>query len=133
MSADEGNHRGVDLGEISVERDEADIAVLTVRGEHDLNTAAQLRERLEALIGERRAVVVDLSPATFVDSSILGVILEARRIAEQAGRGYAVAHAEGAPAVTRVLEITGLRGELPVHESVEAASSDARAPSGGSG
>ena len=40
-----------------------------------------------------RGSVVDLSPASFIDSSILGVILDARRQANEGGRGFAVAHA----------------------------------------
>jgi anti-sigma B factor antagonist len=78
-------------------------------------------------------VLVDLSPATFVDSSILGVILDARRIAQERGVGFAVASADGAAAVGRVLEITGLRAELPVHESIETAAEEVGASEGTSG
>jgi anti-sigma B factor antagonist len=90
--------------------------VLSIRGEHDLSTAPELRRRLRDLIANGGALVVDLSPATFVDSSILGAILDARRSAAEAGLGFAVAHpGRDDDAVGRVLEITGLRAELPVH------------------
>ena len=73
--------------------------------------------------------MVDLSAATFVDSSILGAILDARRNAGEAELGFAVTHSGGNDAVGRVLEITGLRTELPVHsvreEAMEAASNGA--------
>jgi hypothetical protein len=49
------------------------------------------------------------------------MILEARRRAADADIGFAVAHADGAAAVARVLEITGLRDELPIHPTRDAA------------
>jgi len=127
VSPEKGNPDGVQIGEIDLERTDTGIAIVSISGEHDLNTAPQLRRRLTEEIEEGRAIVVDLSQASFVDSSILGVILDGRRGADAAGLGFAVAQADGAQAVSRVLEITGLRGELPVHTSradaVEAASS----------
>lgn len=108
-------------GEIGLERIDSGLAVLAISGEHDLNTAPQLRAQFDRLIGEGGAIVIDLSPASFIDSSILGVVLEARRRAQEAGVRFAVAHGDGADAVARVLEITGLRGELPVHRSREEA------------
>lgn len=108
-------------GEIGLDRNNAGIAVLSISGEHDLSTAPDLRARLDALIEAGDPVIVDLSPATFVDSSILGAILDARRRAQDAGNGLAVAQCDGTDAVARVLEITGLREELPVHASLEAA------------
>jgi anti-sigma B factor antagonist len=113
--------RDVRTGEIALDRSDSKFPVLVVSGEHDLNTAGDLGARLEELLAASEPVIVDLSPATFVDSSILGVVLDARRRAEEAGVGFAVAQANGAEAVTRVLEITGLREELPVHGSRDAA------------
>ncbi len=107
--------------------------MLTISGEHDLNTAPGLRARLNELLDGDQGIVVDLSPATFVDSSILGVILDARRRAGAEDRGFAVAQGSGAEAVARVLEITGLRAELPVHESREQAESQASGANGPGG
>lgn len=104
--------------------------MLTVSGEHDLNTAPELRSQLDRVIEDGDPIVIDLSPATFVDSSILGVILDARRRAADAGIGFAVTHGNGADAVGRVLEITGLRGELPIHTSRDEAVAQAAGSSG---
>jgi len=116
----------VRTGELALERKESGLAVLTISGEHDLSTAPNLRRRLDGLLDEGAATVVDLSSATFIDSSILGVILDGRRRAAEAKIGFAVARANGSDAVDRVLEVTGLRSELPVHaqreEAVTAAS-----------
>jgi anti-sigma B factor antagonist len=118
---DPGSFAGVQTGELALERNDAGLAVLTISGEHDLSTAPNLRRRLDNLLDEGTATVVDLSPATFIDSSILGVILDGRRRAAAADIGFAVVHAHGADAVDRVLEVTGLRAELPVHARREEA------------
>jgi anti-sigma B factor antagonist len=104
----------VRTGEIALERTDAGVAVLTISGEHDLSTAPGLGTRLRRLTGDSSPIVVDLSGATFIDSSILGAILDARR---RAGSGrFAVVNAGDAEAVRRVLEVTGLQTALPVHE-----------------
>lgn len=86
-------------------------------GEHDLNTAPTLREQLDASIAEGASLVVDLSGATFVDSSILGLLIDAQRRAQQGGLGFALMLDGGADPVRRVLDVTGLSTELPVHPS----------------
>ena len=130
MASNRGSFAGVRTGELAIERTDSGVAVLTISGEHDLSTAPILRRRLEGLLDEGTAVVVDLSPATFVDSSILGVILDGRRRAATAGIGFAIVHANGADAVDRVLEVTGLRAELPVHANREEAFSEVSSDSG---
>lgn len=126
MSSDRGISPYVRTGEIALERNELGVAVLTISGEHDLSTAPSLRRRLDGLLDEGVATVLDLSPATFIDSSILSVILDGRRRAAEAKVGFAVTRSNGSDAVDRVLEVTGLRAELPVHarreEAVMAAS-----------
>jgi anti-sigma B factor antagonist len=123
----------VRTGEIALNRTDAGLAVLAMKGEHDLSTAPELRRRLDRLRAEGVAIVVDLSPATFIDSSILGVILDARRRAADDHLGFAVSQANGGDPVGRVLEITGLRRELPVHEGREEAAAAALANSSGRG
>lgn len=98
-----------------------DVSVVVLSGEHDLNTAPDVRVALEAALAAG-ALIVDLSPATFVDSSILGVILDARRAAGEAQSGFAVViEGAGHDPVRRVLEMTGLLSELPVLDSREVA------------
>jgi anti-sigma B factor antagonist len=120
-----GSFATVRTGEMALERNDAGLAVLTISGEHDLSTAPNLRRRLDSLLDEGTATVIDLSPATFIDSSILGVILDARRQAADGGIGFAIVHANGADAVDRVLDVTGLRAELPVHARREEAFAEA--------
>jgi anti-sigma B factor antagonist len=117
----EGISAGVRTGELALERKDAGLAVVTISGEHDLSTAPNLRRRLDGLLDEGTGVIVDLSPASFIDSSILGVILDARRRAAEASIGFAIVRPDGSDAVDRVLEVTGLRAELPVHAHREEA------------
>jgi len=70
---------------IGLDRSGTGVAVLSVQGEHDVYTAPSLTEQVEGLIDERVPFVIDLTPATFVDSSVLRVLLEARRRAEALG------------------------------------------------
>jgi anti-sigma B factor antagonist len=130
VTSNRGSFATVRTGELGLERNDAGLAVLTISGEHDLSTAPNLRRRLNLLRDEGIATVVDLSPATFIDSSILGAILDGRRRAAEAGVGFAVVHSNGADAVDRVLEVTGLRAELPVHAQREEALTAASGNSG---
>ncbi len=112
---------------IELDRSDDGVVVVKVIGEHDVYTAPTLRDQLQAVVAENSAFVVDLTPATFVDSSILRVLLEARREAEGEGLGFAVAldGSEG-PGVRRILEVTGLMPIFPVLGSREEALQTAR-------
>ncbi len=105
-----------------------DVLLVVVRGEHDIYTAPALRDRLdEAMAAGPVGVVVDLSGATFLDSSILGGLLEARRQAIERSMGYVVCLGEDPePGVARILEITGLVPVFPVVRSHEDALDAAR-------
>jgi anti-anti-sigma factor len=115
---------------IAVDRGDG-VAVVIVEGEHDVYTAPSLGEQLDALLGEGLPVVVDLTPATFVDSSVLRVLLEGKRQANDRGVGFAVALGQDeAGPVRRVLDITGLMPVLPVHDAREDAVKAAREGAG---
>jgi len=106
-----------------------DVVVVVVEGEHDIYTAPTLRERLDEALDRRGGLVVDLTKATFVDSSVLGALLDARRRALDAGQGFVVCVGEEVePGVRRILDITGLVPVLPVvngrDEALQAARSN---------
>ena len=118
----------MDARTIALDESHGDVLFVVVRGEHDIYTAPALRERLDqALDAKPTGVVVDLSAATFLDSSILGALLEARRQALEKGVGYVVCLGESPePGVQRILEITGLVPVFPVVRSREEALEAAR-------
>jgi anti-sigma B factor antagonist len=93
--------------------------VLRLAGELDLYNAPAVREALRGCV-ERSPwrLVVDLGEVTFVDSTVLGVLVEARSKLRDAG-GLALAR-PGLEA-RRALQVSGLDRHLAVHETVEAA------------
>jgi len=98
------------------------IAILDLEGEHDIYTAPKLRDRLSELLTTGPGVVIDLSGASFVDSSILGALLNARQRAVESKKGFAVClSARSDPAVRRVFDMTGLSETLPVLPDLDAA------------
>jgi anti-sigma B factor antagonist len=124
----------MDANPIVLEDAADDVVVVVVEGEHDIYTAPTLRERLDEAIGRGDAVVVDLTGATFVDSSVLGALLDARRRALDAGQGFVVCIGdEVEPGVQRILDITGLVPVLPVVNGREEAIRTARGSNGSSG
>jgi anti-sigma B factor antagonist len=118
----------MDARTIVLDDSHGDVLQVVVRGEHDIYTAPSLRDRLEeALSAGPAGVMVDLSGATFLDSSILGALLEARRRALETGVGYVVCLGEEPePGVSRILEITGLVPVFPVVRSYDEALVTAR-------
>src|SRR6266542_3450939 len=52
------------------------VALLSLAGEHELYGARKLQERIESLIAEGLSIVVDLTETVFLDSSIVGVLLQ---------------------------------------------------------
>ena len=118
----------MDARTIVLDDSAGDVLTVVVRGEHDIYTAPGLRDRLDEAIGAGpTGVIVDLSAATFLDSSILGALLEARRQALERGHGYVVFLGEDPePGVARILEITGLVPVFPVVRSTEEALATAR-------
>jgi anti-sigma B factor antagonist len=122
----------MDARSIALDESEGDVLIVLVRGEQDIYTAPALRERLEQALRATRGIVVDLSAATFLDSSILGALLEARRQAQEKALGFVVALGdEPEPGVQRILEITGLVPVFPVVASREEALDTARSTTAG--
>lgn len=83
------------------------ITVLRIKGEIDVYTAPDLRERLLPLCErEQHTVVVDLSSVTYMDSTGLGVLIGAYKASKKA-KGELVLKGM-TPRVERLFRITGL-------------------------
>ncbi|HEX4539292.1 MAG TPA: STAS domain-containing protein [Acidimicrobiales bacterium] len=93
--------------------DDADPPMLTVRGEVDLASAPKLAAAMTELMdrGHTR-VAIDLGSVEFIDSSGLGVLVGSLRRLREDGGDLVLRAAS--PPVTRILELTGLDGLLPV-------------------
>jgi anti-sigma B factor antagonist len=93
--------------------DETDPPVLTVRGEVDLASAPKLAAAMTELIDRGyTSVAIDLGSVEFIDSSGLGVLVGSLRRLRDDGGDLVLRAAS--PPVTRILELTGLDGLLPV-------------------
>lgn len=93
--------------------------VVTLGGELDLYNADSVRRALiEAAAGSPERIVVDLGEVEFIDSTGLGVLIEARAKLEN-GRAFLLA----SPGIEtrRALEISGLDRHFEVHGTVSEA------------
>jgi anti-sigma B factor antagonist len=110
---------------VSIE-DVDDVTLVRLVGELDVASVAQLRDGLQQ-VGSDRNVVVVLTMASFIDSTILGVLLGALRRAKEERRGFVFALEPDAAsgAIDRLLEMSGLLRIFPVYASVEEASAAA--------
>jgi anti-sigma B factor antagonist len=93
--------------------------VVTLAGELDLYNADAVRKALVSAVGEApERIVVDLADVEFIDSTALGVLIEARTKLEN-GRAFLLA----SPGVEtkRALEISGLDRHFAVHGTVSEA------------
>jgi anti-anti-sigma factor len=99
------------LDRIEVEHPAPGTAVASFFGEHDLATSEAARVLLASLIEDHDLVVVDLSPAEFVDASILRVLVGADLHARVCGRRLRLQLAT-APIVELAVTICGVRDTL---------------------
>jgi len=86
--------------------------LVTVAGEVDIATAAQLRERLRALAASGRPLVADLERVSFMDASGLGALASAARLAAEHGASLQVVCAR--EQIRRLFRLTGLDGTIPL-------------------
>jgi anti-anti-sigma factor len=93
----------VDLFSVT-SRDFENCRIFVLMGELDASSSQGLPEQLQGPLGS--LVVIDLSQLAFMDSSGLGAIHAARRLAIQDGGTLVVCRPQ--PNVLRVLQLTGL-------------------------
>ena len=88
--------------------------VIELGGEVDLYTAPEFKERMVELIeGGKKSIVVDLSKATFIDSTTLGVLVGGvKRLRTNEGQLSLVCSDRN---ITKIFEITGLDRVFPIH------------------
>jgi anti-sigma B factor antagonist len=98
--------------------------VVSLTGELDLYNAEEVRGALlDACATEPEALVVDLEEVRFIDSTALGVLIEARsRLADRSGFRLAAPGLE----TRRALEVSGLDRHFLVHDTVAEALAAAR-------
>jgi len=94
-------------------------AVLSVTGEIDMTTAPALQEALESAAGRAFEVWLDLTAATFMDSTGIHAVAGIRARLVEADRRLVLICHDGP--VRRVFTLTGLDRHLEIHPSRSAA------------
>lgn len=94
--------------------------VVTVHGEHDIATRPSLQEELDRVSAAGGRIVVDLSPASFLDSSVI------RAVATPAAGDGSLPHVADvvAPEGTfarRLAGLVGLDAVVRVHDTLDEA------------
>lgn len=96
--------------ELEIDRG-ATYTTLAAGGEIDYGTVARLRSVLLELVqGGADDLVVDLAEVTFIDSTGLSVLVQAKQRFDSAGRRMSVSRPQ--PRVARVLQLAGLSDYL---------------------
>jgi anti-anti-sigma factor len=108
----------VGLLEISVAAGEAG-PVLTLSGEADLTTVAELTEALTAQLATgTRHLTVDLSRLRFADSAVIRALVLADRTLKKRGGGLALADPQ--PVVARALSLLGVDQAIEIRDGMSA-------------
>jgi anti-anti-sigma factor len=114
---------------VEVDRSLPDVTVREVSGEHDVYSTQGLFEYLDRALDRGVGLVVDLTGATFLDSSVIAVLVSGRRRFVEAGLNFGVLLGRDAePTMRRTFEVTGLMNLVPVFSDREQALAAARAP-----
>jgi anti-sigma B factor antagonist len=99
-------------GILGVTPEADDIVAISLQGEFDMGSSPMLVDEAQRALDEGRHLILDLSEATFVDSSILNAVLRTHRAATSRGQ-VAVLQLGSAAIVERVLALTGIEQVLP--------------------
>ena len=93
--------------------------VLRLEGELDLGVGAELQRDVIQLLPaeEDRALAIDLSEVTFIDSTVIGILAMAHKRAGRSGGHLALVGVSGR--VERVLQLTGMMTVLDIRPSLD--------------
>ena len=96
----------------------ADLAIVTVDGEIDIQSAPELTARLQELDAQgAQHVIVELSGVTFLDSSGLGALVAAQRSLDARGATFSIVGAR--PHIQKILMITRVIELIDSYDTVE--------------
>jgi anti-sigma B factor antagonist len=102
--------------QINDESIDGDTHVIELGGEVDLYTAPEFKERMVQVIEDgKKHLVVDLSKATFIDSTTLGVLVGGVKRLRPSGGSLALVCTD--QNISKIFEITGLDRVFPIHKS----------------
>jgi anti-sigma B factor antagonist len=95
-----------------------DSIVIKLQGEVDLYAAPELKDHVNrAIESGKTKLVLDLSGATFIDSTTLGILVSGMKRLRPRGGMLAVLCPD--PTMARIFDITGLNRMFSVHDNLE--------------
>ena len=100
-------------GTIELVGETESIIAFVLEGEFDMSVSPQVLEHAERVVQSKKHLIIDLTKATFIDSSMVRALFTASRAAQEHGRCF-VLQFGSAKGVERVLEITGADKALPI-------------------
>ena len=106
------------MNECSIEQD-GEFALVRVKGEVDLSWSQQVRRTILDALAKAKAVGVELSGVSYIDSSGIAALVEGFQNARGKGQKFALVAAS--PAVRGVLELARLDRVFPMVDDVAAA------------
>jgi stage II sporulation protein AA (anti-sigma F factor antagonist) len=90
--------------------------LIAIEGEHDISTTPLLDEQTSGVWPRCKLAVVDLSQATFIDSSMINWLLRVRSALTATGRdALRIVHGPPGGVVERILDLTSLHDQVPCH------------------
>jgi anti-sigma B factor antagonist len=106
---------------VQIELLDPDASIVSLAGELDISTIPRVEKRLFAELESHPAVVMDLTRLTFIDSSGIGLLIQAHRLGEHEDGGSL--HTVIAPdsQVERVFQLAGIDLALSIHLDRDAA------------
>jgi len=97
-----------------------DLIIIKLEGEVDLYAAPELKDHVNGAIERGKTkLILDLSDATFIDSTTLGILVSGMKRLRPRGGMLAVLCPD--PTMARIFDITGLNRMFSVHETLDAA------------
>ncbi len=108
------------IEDVEVSKHGDEVAVVALLGQHDLRSSEQVEALLSNLVADNKLLVIDVSKAEFIDSSLLHNLVKAERQARTEGHRF-ILQLGTAPIVKRTLEVSGLLNELDCASSREEA------------
>jgi anti-anti-sigma regulatory factor len=108
------------FGTVEVEHHHADLWVVALVGEHDLSTVSVIEQRLADVHLHGTRVILDLSTASFVDTTVIAVIVRERQRAASSEEDALAVVAPTGSQPRRALELVQLNGVLLAESRAEA-------------
>ena len=105
---------------IEVRSPQPHVALVALVGEHDIYSADEVQQTCDQSLAVCDHLIVDLSTAEFIDSTIVGVLLQTKKNAIELDRKFNVVLGT-APVVERILNVTGVVPLLNIVPTVERA------------